>query len=41
VDATIAAGSFLQLRVVVGNGSGDDMWFAYDTASFRSTLTMP
>ena len=41
VNDTIAAGSFLQLRVVVGNRSSDDMWFAYDTASFQSTLTMP
>ena len=41
VDRTIAAGRFLQLRVVVGNKSGDDMWFAYDTASFRSTLILP
>ena len=41
VDDTIEAGSFLQLRVVVGNRSSDDMWFAYDTATFRSTLTMP
>ena len=41
VDRTIAAGRFLQLRVVVGHGSGDDMWFAYDTASFQSTLILP
>ncbi len=41
VDRTIAAGRFLQLRVVVGNNSADDMWFAYDTASFQSQLILP
>jgi len=41
VDRTIAAGRFLQLRVVVGNSSADDMWFAYDTASFQSKLILP
>jgi len=41
VDHTIAAGSFLQLRIVVGPNSGDDMWFAYDTAGFRSRLILP
>jgi hypothetical protein len=41
VDRTIAAGSFLQLRVVVGPGTGDQMWFAYDTASFQSKLVLP
>ena len=41
VDRTIAAGSFLQLRVVVGPGTGDQMWFAYDTASFQSKLILP
>jgi hypothetical protein len=41
VDHTIAAGSFLQLRIVVGPNSGDDMWFAYDTDDFQSRLFMP
>jgi predicted extracellular nuclease len=41
VNDTIAAGSFLQLRVVVHSRSGSHMWFAYDTTSLQSRLIMP
>ena len=41
VDRTIAAG---RLPAAAGGRrqcSADDMWFAYDTASFQSNLTLP
>jgi hypothetical protein len=32
----VQAGHRLELKVVVGSISGDDMWFAYDTLSYQS-----
>jgi len=41
VDYTLAAGHQLELKVIVGTGSGGDMWLAYDTASYDSVLRLP
>ncbi|MCH8235390.1 MAG: hypothetical protein IIC29_04610 [Chloroflexi bacterium] len=41
VDYTLAAGHQLELKVIVGSGSGDDMWLAYDTTSYDSVLRLP
>ena len=42
VDHMIPANRSLALKIVVGNGSGDDMWFAYDTTSYPSvSLSTP
>jgi len=38
---TLQAGRQLDVRLVVGGSSGDDMWFAYDTASYASELRIP
>ena len=35
---SISPGHTLALKVVVGNDSDDDMWFAYDTVSYASRL---
>jgi hypothetical protein len=35
---TVQAGHRLELKVVVGSASGDDMWFAYDTLSYQSRI---
>jgi hypothetical protein len=35
---TVPAGHELELKVIVASNSGDDMWFAYDTASYRSRI---
>ncbi len=40
IDHTIPANRSLALKIVVGSASGDDMWFAYDTASYPSSLTV-
>ena len=41
VSHTIAATSRLGVFILVHNGSGDDMWFAYGTATYPSRLTLP
>jgi hypothetical protein len=33
---TLRAGHRLELKVVVGGSSADDLWFAYDTAAYPS-----
>lgn len=38
---TLQAGRQLEFKVVVGGSSGDDMWFAYDTDTYRSRLVLP
>jgi signal peptidase len=40
VSRTIAAGRLLRVKVVVGSSSDDDMWFAYDTTTYPSALTV-
>lgn len=44
INVSLSDGHWLELRVVNdssgGNGSEDLMWFAYDTASFPSALTV-
>jgi len=37
---TIAPGHSLELKVIVGGSSGDDMWFAYDTGPYRSRVAV-
>lgn len=34
-------GSKLEVLVVVNSDSDDDMWFAYDTTTYRSLLILP
>ena len=38
VSHSITSGRTLRVKLVVGNDSGDDMWFAWDTTSFDSRL---
>ena len=38
VTHSVAANRTLRIKIVVGNNSDDDMWFAYDTASYDSNL---
>ena len=38
---TIPAGNRLEVRVIVGNSAGDDMWFAYDTTTYASVVRVP
>ena len=35
---TIGAARTLRVKIVVGDNSGDNMWFAYDTTSYDSHL---
>ena len=37
---TIAPKHSLELKVIVGGSSGDDMWFAYDTGPYRSRVAV-
>jgi hypothetical protein len=41
VSYTVPAGRALELKVTVHSGSGDDMWVAYDTVLYPSSLTLP
>lgn len=38
---TLQAGRQLELKLLVGGSAGDDMWFAYDTTTYRSRLVLP
>ncbi|MCH7999692.1 MAG: hypothetical protein IIA91_09460, partial [Chloroflexi bacterium] len=38
LDYALEAGHQLELKIIVGSGSGDDMWLAYDTATRASVL---
>ena len=40
VSYSIASNRSLALKVVVGDSSDDDMWFAYDTTSYPSKLAL-
>lgn len=37
----IAAGHWLELKIIVPNSSEDDLWFAYDTTSYDAHLHVP
>jgi len=41
VSYTLSAGHYLELKVVVGDNSDDDMWFAYDTTGYNSYMELP
>ncbi len=41
VGYTVPAGRELEVRLMVDNESGDQMWFAYDTVSHRSVIKLP
>ena len=41
VDYTISAGNQLELKLIVGAASEDDMWFAYDTTAHPSVVGIP
>ena len=41
LNYTIPAGNELEVEVIVGSRSGDDMWFAYDTTSYPSVVKIP
>ena len=38
VNHIVAAGRYLAVKVVVGNSSDDDLWFAYDATAYPSRL---
>ncbi|MFQ5966098.1 MAG: HD-GYP domain-containing protein [Acidimicrobiia bacterium] len=38
ISTSVGGGRTLRLKVVVGDSSDDDMWFAYDTSSLKSWL---
>ncbi|MBU2008386.1 MAG: hypothetical protein KJ624_00830 [Chloroflexi bacterium] len=38
---TIPPGNRLEVKVIVGNSAGDDMWFAYDTTTYASAVGIP
>jgi Domain of unknown function (DUF4347)/Bacterial Ig domain/Bacterial cadherin-like domain len=38
INYTVAAGRYLAVKVVVGNTSDDDLWFAYDATAYPSRL---
>lgn len=37
----VVAGHQLEVKVVVANGSGDDLWLAYDTVHHPTSLALP
>jgi len=41
VNYSLPAGHQLEIKLIVDPGSADDMWFAYDTASYASRLQLP
>ena len=38
LDYTIPAGNMLEVKVIVGDSSGDTMWFAYDTTAYPTRV---
>ncbi len=40
ISRTITAGRALMIVIIVGNGAGGDMWFAYDTTSYPSVFNI-
>lgn len=41
VNVTLLVGHQLELKLIVGAGSGSDLWFAYDTTLYRSRVRLP
>ena len=41
VSYTIPNDNQLELKLIVGEASGDDMWFAYDTTGYPSVVKIP
>ena len=41
VSYTVSAGNQLELKLIVGAASGDDMWFSYDTTGYPSVVKIP
>ena len=41
VNWTVSAGKELEVKIIVNGVAGDDMWFAYDTMSFDTRITIP
>ena len=41
VNYTVPAGNQLELKLIVGAASGDDMWFAYDATGYPSVAKIP
>jgi hypothetical protein len=41
VNTTLLVGHRLELKLVLGSGAADDMWFAYDTNVHRSRVRLP
>ncbi len=41
LNYTIPAGNELEVKLIVGNNAGADMWFAYDTTSCVSVVKIP
>jgi hypothetical protein len=41
VNTTLLVGHRLELKLEVGSGAADDMWFAYDTTVYRSRVRLP
>jgi hypothetical protein len=40
-NVTIPAGQRLEVKIVVGNNAGGDMWFAYDTTAYQARVEFP
>ena len=38
---TIPAGNFLEVKLIVGDSSADEIWFSYDTTSYNSRVALP
>ena len=41
VDYTVPAANELEIRLMVDNVSGSDMWFAYDTTAYPTVIKLP
>ena len=41
VNTTLALSHQLEVKLIVGSGAADDMWFAYDTTLYRSRVRLP
>ena len=41
LDYTIPAGNELEVKIIVGIGAGNDMWFSYATTSYDTFIQIP
>ena len=41
VSHTVSAGNQLEVKLIVGAASGDDMWLAYDTTNYPAVVKFP